>query len=58
MNKPRVASVATLIGDSIFVFGGVYKSIEVFNINELKWQLFEIKSMPSLEIMSLIKIND
>ena len=42
MNKPRVGSAATLIGENIFVFGGGYKSIEIFDINELKWHFYEI----------------
>ena len=33
LNKPRVGSIAILINDSIFVFGGGLKSIEIMDIN-------------------------
>lgn len=53
-----MGSAAVLIAEKIFVFGGGYKSIEVFDINELKWQCYEIESIPSIEIMSLAKLNN
>ena len=37
LNLPRVGSVASLIGDNIFIFGGGYKSIEIMNVNLKKW---------------------